>query len=230
MAGFKYCYLLEIGCRARPARARTAPWGMGRLRNLKHLRNPLHLPVMEEHQSTAPSKMKIFNISFLLLLLTLISCESARKEAEVVIGTSAPNFEALLSDGRSFELEELEGKYILLDFWGSWCGPCRKEHPELVALYRDFSKQAFEDADGFEIVSVAMELDSAAWQKAIEKDQLPWSYQIMEQTRDLKKVSVPIARSYKIEKVPARFIINPEGEIVGINPSPEAVRTYLNTK
>lgn len=174
--------------------------------------------------------MKIFNIALILLLCTLLACEPAEKEAEIAIGVPAPNFEASLLSRSSFELDQLKGKYVLLDFWGSWCRPCRKEHPELVEIYQDFSNQALEGAVGFEIVSVAMELDSAAWQKAIEKDQLPWPYQIMEEARDLNKVNVPIAQAYDIKKVPARFIINPEGLIVGINPSPEAVRTYLNTK
>jgi thiol-disulfide isomerase/thioredoxin len=174
--------------------------------------------------------MKILNLSFLLLLITLLACESGEEATKVAIGAPAPDFKASLRSQSSFELDQLKGKYVLLDFWGSWCAPCRKEHPDLVSIYRDFSDRAFEDADGFEIVSVAMELDSAAWQKAIEKDQLPWPYQIMEQARDLNKVRGPIAQAYNIKKVPARFIINPEGVIVGINPSPLAVRTYLNTK
>ncbi len=167
---------------------------------------------------------------FFLFLSLLLACSEQADTVEIAIGSQAPAFQAQLLNKEAFELDQLKGKYVLLDFWGSWCAPCRKEHPDLVKIYQKFSGQKLQGANGFEIVSVAIEKDSSAWTSAIQKDQLPWPFQIMEQTEKLNKVKVPIAQAYKIEKVPARFLLSPEGVIVGVNPSPEAVRTYLNTK
>lgn len=165
---------------------------------------------------------------FFLILVS--GCAPTDRHEDIAIGKAAPDFRAQLMNKDAFRLKELKGSFVLLDFWGSWCAPCRKEHPELIDIYRQFSGQTFQEASGFEIVSVAIEIDSSAWETAVRKDQLPWDYQIMEQTQKLNKVNVPIAQTYQIKQVPSRFLINPKGTIVGINPSPEAVRTYLNTK
>ncbi len=164
------------------------------------------------------------------LLLFFLSCTDRENKAEVIKGGLAPNFKARTWDKSSLELNTLKGRLILLDFWGSWCAPCRKEHPELVKLYEEFSNKEFKNASSFEIISIAIESDSIAWQKAIQKDNLKWPYQVMELTKDLNKVSVPVAQTFGVKQVPARFLIDEKGIIIGINPSIEAVRTYLNAK
>ncbi len=163
-------------------------------------------------------------------IFLLQACFGSKDAPAPAKGQPAPNFKAITMNGRDFEMAQLKGQYVLLDFWGSWCAPCRKEHPQLVALYEDFSGKKFKNAEGFELVSVAIERDSSAWKKAVKQDGLPWSYQIMEQTNDLRKAKTRIAEIYQIRQVPARFLLDEKGRIEGINPSPEAVRTYLNTK
>ncbi len=175
------------------------------------------------------SSSKLLN-NLLAVIILLQACSGSGDSAVLTKGQPTPDFKATTLDGADFQLEELKGHYILLDFWGSWCAPCRKEHPELVELYEDFSEKKFKAAKGFEVVSVAIERDSSAWVNAVNKDGLPWPYQIMEQTDDLQKAKTPIAGIFQIEQVPFRYLLDENGKIAGINPSLTAVRTYLNTK
>lgn len=85
-------------------------------------------------------------------------------------GRSAPNFTAQLMDGSSFELTDLQGQYVLLDFWGSWCGPCRAQNPSIVALYQQYNNQTFTDAEGFSVLNIGVEKDSSRWARAISQD------------------------------------------------------------
>ncbi len=128
-------------------------------------------------------------------------------------GEQAPNITTVLTDDSHFSLEDLKGNYVLLDFWGSWCGPCRRENPYVVALHNKFKDQEFKDADGFKVVTVALEKNGKTWRKAAENDGFNWKYQIVEQ---VKFVALsPIARKYGVTDLPTKFLINPKGELVG---------------
>ncbi|WP_271785462.1 TlpA family protein disulfide reductase [Aquimarina algiphila] len=121
-------------------------------------------------------------------------------------GKQAPDFETTLIDGTLFKLSDLKGKYVLLDFWGSWCPPCRKENPKLAALHKKYS-------DKLTVVTVALEKDNKHWKKASEKDGFVWKNQIVDQNRFVLMSS--IARKYGVTEIPAKFLISPEGNIVG---------------
>jgi peroxiredoxin len=121
------------------------------------------------------------------------------------IGEAAPDFEIKRPDGSSLKLSDLKGKVVLLQFWGSWCGPCRRENRVLAPLYPKYNAQ------GFEIVSVAIERNSpAAWQKAIQTDGLNWPYHQIESGR----FDGPIARLYNIHEIPATYLIDRQGSVV----------------
>lgn len=144
-----------------------------------------------------------------------------------MVGTSVPNFEASLLDGSPFILDQFnENKLILLDFWGSWCGPCRKANPELVSLYNEFENAKFENADGFEIVSVAIETDEKPWKKAIQQDGLRWKNHIVQ----LDRFSSPIAKLYGVHEIPTTYMINPEGKILGVNMTYDEMKKLLSSK
>ena len=132
-------------------------------------------------------------------------------------GRPAPSFTGQLIDGSDFALENLRGQYVLLDFWGSWCGPCRAQNPSIVALHQQYKDQAFSDAEGFVVVNVGVEKDSSRWARAIVADQLNWPYHLMDQSSNLKFFNGAIAGLYGIKEVPTSYLIDPQGQIIGVN-------------
>lgn len=125
-------------------------------------------------------------------------------------GEPAADFSGKLLDGSSFQLSQLEGQYVLLDFWGSWCGPCRAKSPELRALNQ-------EAGDKLQIVSVGVERNAEHWKKAMQQDGRDWPYQIMDETNSLKFLNGPISDLYGVNQVPTHFLINPAGEVIGVD-------------
>lgn len=145
-------------------------------------------------------------------------------------GREAPNFTAQLRDGTAFELSDLQGQYVLLDFWGSWCGPCRVQNPSIVALHQQYGNQQFEDGNGLVVVNVGVERDSSRWANAIAKDQLNWRYHIMDQSSSLKFFNGPVADLYGIAEVPTSYLIDPQGQIIGVNMHAEQVARLLDQR
>ncbi len=128
-------------------------------------------------------------------------------------GEIAPEISGQLIDGSEFNLSDLRGNYVLIDFWGSWCAPCRRENPKLVALYRKYNNQSFTDADGFEVVTIALEKNNRTWQNAAEKDGFNWEFQIVDEVKFVALSAY--ARFYGVTDLPSKFLINPNGELVG---------------
>lgn len=115
------------------------------------------------------------------------------------------------------KLSNFKGKYVLLDFWGSWCGPCMADVPKLKALHQQFDTQQFTDASDFEIIGVAVESKERNWQRAMDRLQLPWKHQVLDLATNLRFFDSPIANSYGVKEVPTKFLISPKGEIIGVN-------------
>ena len=139
-------------------------------------------------------------------------------------GENLPGFSGTLLNGSEFALEDLRGKYVLVDFWGSWCGPCRYESPQLVGMYEKFHGQSFPDASGFEIVSVAIETNEQRWKAAIQRDGLVWPYHIGQ----FDKFDSPIAKSFGVREIPTKYLIGPDGNILGVNLSFEEMDDLLS--
>ena len=132
-----------------------------------------------------------------------------------ITGEKAHEIQGQLLDGSDFALSQLKGQYVLLDFWGSWCGPCRESHPQLVSLHEQFKDQVFKDSEGFAIVSVAIEKNPDQWQRAIRNDRLNWPYHLMV-TESFESSQ---ARAYGVKQIPTKFLINPQGKIMAVDPS-----------
>lgn len=141
-------------------------------------------------------------------------------------GVEAAEIEGNLPDGTPFKLSELAGHYILLDFWGSWCKPCRQSNPELVKLYDRFKNESFADAKGFQIVSYAFDGSRGAWETAIAKDSLTWPFHLI--AEDM--FDSPVAEAYNVKQIPTKFLINPEGKIIAVDPSIGEVEKLLGQR
>lgn len=156
-------------------------------------------------------------ILYLLLVLVAILFVGRKyfEPAEMVNGHMAPEFTAELVDGTEFTLSDAKGKYVLIDFWGSWCPPCRKENPQLVQLYNKYKDRNFKSGEGFDVITVALEKNDRTWRKVAEKEGFTWRYQIVEISRYVLLSS--LAKSFGVTDLPAKFLINPKGEIIGSN-------------
>ena len=134
-------------------------------------------------------------------------------------GDRAPNFSAVRLDGTSFELEVLRGQPVLLDFWGSWCGPCRREAPHLRRIQASHPELT--------IVSVALEQDSSRWLRALEQDGRNWPYQVMETTNSLRFLNGPVADLYGVNQVPTAILLDETGTVVATGSEAAAVLDKL---
>lgn len=143
-------------------------------------------------------------------------------------GDMAPDFETILIDGSKFKLSDLRGQYVLLDFWGSWCPPCRRDNPNLVSLLSEYGNRNFSDAEGFKIVTVALEKNDRDWKKASDKDGFTWKHQIVQESKLV--LSAPLAIKYNVKDVPSKFLINPEGQVIGVNQSVQEIALFLDQK
>lgn len=134
------------------------------------------------------------------------------------VNAQAKKFVQQSSTGQKINLDSFNGKYILLDFWASWCAPCRKEHPNLIKTYEKFKNK------NFEIISVSLDSENDKWLGAIAKDQLTWT-----QISDLKGQQNDIAVQYGVQSVPANFLIDPKGIIIAKNITGEQLNGTLET-
>jgi len=161
--------------------------------------------------------MKKILLALVIIVLGFLAYKFLLGGIGLEVGKTAPDFEATLQDGSPVMLSDYQGDYVLLDFWGSWCAPCRRENPSLVKIYKEFENKKSVKGEGFEIVSIALEKTQGQAEGAIKRDNLYWKNHIISISRIV--LLSPLAQKYNVSSVPAKFLINPEGKIMSTNPT-----------
>lgn len=182
-------------------------------------------------KSTADMPKLSFNTILSVLAVGLVALFVGRyfyMKPGMINGEQAPGIRAPLLNGGDFQLSDLEGQYVLIDFWGSWCPPCRQENPALVKLYNKYKAANFEQAQGFTIVSIGIEDKRERWVNAIQQDSLNWPYHVYDEASSLRFFDSEIAQRYGVKQVPTKYLLNPEGRIIAVNPSVEEVEQRLS--
>jgi peroxiredoxin len=136
---------------------------------------------------------------------------------KTAVGAIAPDFTMNDPSGKPISLSSLRGKVVLIDFWASWCGPCRKENPNVVALYQKFH------AKGFEILGVSLDKSKEEWVKAIQQDQLNWQH-----VSDLQFWQNSAARLYSVNAIPQSYLLDRDGKIIAKGLNSEQLGAKLN--
>ena len=142
--------------------------------------------------------MRRFNVLFAVIVAAFFSFGVREKATQI---------ELTNPEGKVLKLTNLKGKLVLIDFWASWCGPCRRENPNVVEAYNKYNNKKFVNGKGFEVFSVSLDKAIEPWRKAIQQDGLIWKYHVWD------KDGIA-SRNYNVQFIPTSFLIDGKGNII----------------
>lgn len=158
--------------------------------------------------------MKIASLLIFTAFIGLSFTERQQPAIGLNLGNKAPEISMQNPFGKVVPLSSVKNKLVLIDFWASWCGPCRHENPTVVKAYQQYKDKKFKGGkEGFTVYSVSLDSNLPAWRSAIEKDGLAWEYHVS----DLQGWNSGAAARYNVTGIPANFLINEKGIIVNKN-------------
>lgn len=162
-------------------------------------------------------------MAFLFFLVNFVTPVAAQKVG-LNVGDKAPDINLPGPDGQKIALSSLQGKIVLVDFWASWCMPCRQENPKIRRVYKKYKDANFKNADGFTVYSVSLDKYKSAWVKAIQEDKLEWKNHVS----DLNYWQCSAALRYHVYAIPYNFLIDQNGIIIAKGLSYEMLGNELD--